>query len=386
MKLVFSCSCVVLVILLILASCGKKTEINYTVSDSEQTVQIFEDYITVDEYNSYYPEHEKIMGSFSQLVKQPSRPIISGIQEKTVKIAVLFPGEQVSDYWLRSVSSFSKRMDELGIKYEIDEYFTRSGTLDIQKQEEYLRLILTKDFDYLVFTLNVMSHRKLIEQIIIKGAPKLILQNITTPLRIWEGKQPFLYVGFDHMTGSIILADYFIDKTGGKGNYAVLFYSEGYVSDMRGNTFIQYVKSHSELNLISSYYTDGLRERAKNAVSSILEKNQDIKFIYSCSTDVAFGAVDTLIETGNIGKIEVNGWGGGSSELNLLLKKQLDVTVMRINDDNGVAMAEAVKLELENRSEEIPLIYSGEMVLIRKDIILEELEVIEKRAFRYSNE
>ena len=43
----------------------------------------------------------------------------------------------------------------------------------------------------------------------------------------------------------------------------------------------------------------------------------------------------------------INGWGGGSAELEAIERGDLDVTVMRMNDDTGIAMAEAIKWDLD---------------------------------------
>ncbi len=98
-----------------------------------------------------------------------------------------------------------------------------------------------------------------------------------------------------------------------------------------------------------------------------MEINKDIKFIYACSTDIALGVIEVLKQRNLLGKIEVNGWGGGgNSELEAIEKGELDITVMRMNDDNGVAMAEAIKLDLENKSSLVPTIYSGDFAVLKK--------------------
>lgn len=374
---------VLLFFLLFFASCEKQQTAE--TEQKNQSKAFSPIYFTVEEYNRERSEQKDLFESFNQIVQAETVRIKSGLQSKPVSIAFIYPGAQVSDYWRRSMSSFKHRMDEIGIDYVIKEFFTRAGTVDSNKQAEQLRTALDQDPDYLVFTLNVMNHRNLIERILTKGRPKLILQNITTPLRAWEGKQPFLYVGFDHVIGSQILARYFIQRTGGVGEYAVLFFSEGYVSDMRGNTFIDYITHHSDLRLVSAHYTEGQREQAKTIALSVLEDSPQLKFFYACSTDVALGALDALKATGRINQVAFNGWGGGSSELESIVAGEMDVTVMRMNDDNGVAMAEAIRLDLENRSDQVPLVYSGEFSLVEKGIETSKLKGLQVRAFRYSN-
>jgi autoinducer 2-binding protein LuxP len=55
-----------------------------------------------------------------------------------------------------------------------------------------------------------------------------------------------------------------------------------------------------------------------------------------------------------------------------------------MNDDNGVAIAEAVKMDMSGQSKNIPLIFSGEFVIATKDMSQKELDKLTERALRYS--
>ena len=301
--------------------------------------------MALDEFYRQHPGQAVLAEKFQAVVRAKGRKLAEGKQSEIVRIAFIYPGKQVSDYWRRSISSFKKRMDEIGVRYEINEYFSK--VRDIRLQETQLRKALEQDPDYLVYTLDVSRHRRLIARVVSKGRPKLILQNITTPLRDWQNKQPFLYVGFDHVTGTILLAERIIQHLGQqKGGYAMLYYTPGYVSAMRGDTFIELMTAGSSLRLAASYYTDGRRSKAVAAALEALADPQ-IKLLYACSTDVAFGAIDALRTLNKSGEVMVNGWGGGGDELQSILDGEMDLTVMRINDDNGVAMAEAIRFDIE---------------------------------------
>lgn len=344
-----------------------------------------EDYFSVSEFHVQHPEQVARSEQFTDIVQDIGHPIKSGVQKRPARIAFIYPGEQISDYWRRSIVSFKSRMDEIAMRYEVFEHFSKPA-VEIRLQEQQMRAALMQDPDYLVFTLDAKKHQRVIERILTKGRPKLILQNITTPLRSWENKQPFLYDGFDHATGAVMLARHYLKHTRGNGGYAMLYYAQGYVSYMRGDTFIDYMRKHSKLTLVSSYYTDGNREKSKQATLDIIKEYPGLKFLYACSTDAAIGAIDALRQTGRLGQIMVNGWGGGSTELKAILAGEMDVTVMRMNDDNGVAMAEAIRLDLEGRHDQIPTVYSGDFALVEKGISEDELRRLKTRAFRYSNE
>ncbi|MBL4615239.1 MAG: substrate-binding domain-containing protein [Magnetovibrio sp.] len=336
-------------------------------------------------YEDSHPSQGPDFARFNKLVQSPTPPIVTAPSTKPISIVMVYPGKQVSDYWRRSQQSFEARMKQAGIDYTLDVLFTQAAT-DVRKQESFINRALRKKPDYMVYTLDAIRHKTVVERIIGRSSTKLILQNITTPLKAWEGSQPFLYVGFDHEIGSKMLAERYIELTKGEGNYAVLFGPPGYVSEMRGDTFIQHVSKNSNLRLSASYYVGFDRSRAKVATLDLVSQSTDLKFIYAASTDIALGAIDALRERNLLGKIMVNGWGGGSAELEALQNQDLDFTVMRMNDDNGVAMADAIVLDRNGQTSSVPLIYSGEIVLITKDQNMDVLNDLKKQAFRYSDE
>ena len=342
--------------------------------------EVLHDYWQLSDYLRSHPEQVTLSKAFSSQVQNPAVPP-SLTRQQPVKIAVIYPGEQVSDYWHRNIFAFESRMKELAIPYQLTSYFTKPS-LEPREQSRYLFAALKSEPDYLVFTLDSRRHKKFIERTVSKGKPKIILQNITTPLKAWQDKQPFFYVGFDHATGSRMLADYYRTALPQRADYAVLYFSRGYISAARGDTFIDAMLGAGNKQLRTSYYTKANRASAYQAALSALKEYPQLDFFYACATDVALGAADAIKQLGLQGKIQVNGWGGGSSELEAIENGELDVTVMRMNDDTGIAMAEAIKLDLQNQP--VPLVYAGELKLITKGLSQQKVTALKHRAFRYS--
>ncbi|MFT6557290.1 substrate-binding domain-containing protein [Sneathiella sp.] len=342
----------------------------------------FADYWTVEEYQTLYPSEKKKSSAFIERVRQHAAPHKK--ITKPLRIGVIYPGLQASDYWRRSVLSMKARLDELFSNVEIISQFTSPDTA-IAEQAQQLGKFLTNEVDYLVFTLNASRHKKLIRSVLSQNKTKLILQNITTPLKSFSDQQPFQYVGFDHASGTEILAQEYLRRTNFQATYAILFGPRGYVNDMRGGTFLLEMQQHSRMVLADSYYVGFDRLKAQRATLDILDNNPEIDFIFSSSTDIALGVIDGLKERNKLGQVMTNGWGGGDSELEAINRGDLDFTVMRMNDDNGVAMAEAVYLDQIGKSETIPLVFSGDIILVEKGISKEQIMELKKRAFRYSN-
>ena len=337
-------------------------------------------YWSYEKFLEVHPDEKIIAENFAVRVREKGQP--RGTLAKPVHVAMIYPGKEASDYWYRSASSFEARMRELNLPYEIRPFFSKQGKNALRVQEKQIAEALKGDPDYLIFTLDAFRHRIIIERILARGRPKLILQNITTPVRAWGQNQPFLYVGFDHSLGSAMLADKFLELFPEPVSYALFYGSRGYVSSMRGGGFKKNILKRGDVKLIDAYYVGFNRENAKKAALSLFENEKSVPFIYACSTAIALGVIDAAKEMGRLAEVKVNGWGGGSSELDAIEKGELDFTVMRMNDDNGVAMADAIALDGEGRSDEVPTVYSGDMVLVE---IGSDVEKLKKRAFRYSD-
>lgn len=339
-------------------------------------------YWTVKEFVADHPEEAARQAAMADVVAAPGVPF-AGEQEAPVRIMIVYPGLQASDYWRRSVTSFERRLDELNIAYEVESFFTKPGT-DIALQSDLIGEALESAPDYLVFTLDVQRHRGLIERIMARGKTKVIVQNITTPLRDFGSQQPFLYVGFDHFIGTDILADRYVQEVP-SGEYALFYGPRGYVSTARGETFRMRMVERGGYDLKASYYVGFDRERSYHAAVEVLAEHPDISFFYACSTDIALGIADALKEAGKTGSVTVNGWGGGSPELAAIDAGELAFTVMRMNDDNGVVMAEAIKLDLEGKADQVPQIFSGAFEIVDQATTPEQLNEYQSYSFRYSD-
>ncbi|RTZ17396.1 ABC transporter substrate-binding protein [Vibrio aquaticus] len=352
----------------------------YSATSMAHTTQVLNGYWQYDEYLEAHPKQKQLTQELTEVVRGYPTPLAIG-QKEPVTISVVYPGQQISDYWIRNIKAFEYRLEKLGINYEINQVFTRPN-VDVRQQSLSLLEAVQNNSDYLIFTLDTTRHRKFIEHVLSSTDTKLILQNITTPVRAWAQQQPFMYVGFDHIKGTRIIESYYKEKLESDSRYSVLYFSEGYVSDARGDTFIEEMSHHDNYKLSSSFYTKATRESGYNAAKTAIKKDPDLKFIYACSTDVALGAADALNELER-GDIMLNGWGGGTAELEAIANKKLDLTAMRMNDDTGIAMAEAIKWDIEGR--DVPNVYSGDFELVTSEDSAEKLEKLKQRAFRYSD-
>ncbi|GAJ70300.1 autoinducer 2-binding periplasmic protein LuxP precursor [Vibrio sp. JCM 18904] len=242
-----------------------------------QATQVLNGYWAYQEFLDQFPQQKQLTSALAEVVRETPVPVAKD-KKRPLKISVVYPGQQISDYWIRNIDAFEKRLDKLDIDYQLNQVFTRPNA-DIKQQSLSLMEALKSNSDYLIFTLDTTRHRKFVEHVLDSKKTKLILQNITTPVRDWE-----------------------------------------HISDIRGNTFINQVNRDNQFELQSAYYTKATKQSGYEAAKASLEKYPDVDFIYACSTDVALGAVDALKELGR-DDVMLNGWGGGgSAELEALSK------------------------------------------------------------------
>ncbi|WP_305857101.1 substrate-binding domain-containing protein [Balneatrix alpica] len=338
------------------------------------------EHLSPDEYYQAHPEQQALSQALAAEVRANPVPLAKQPAE-AIRISVIYPGLQASDYWRRNLAAFEQRLQALQLPYEL-EVFNSSPSESGHQEAEFFSRTLAKRPHYLITTLDTPSQKRMIEFVLARGSTQVILQNITTPLKVWQERSPLIYVGFDHAQGTRMLADYFSQHFQQKAQYGLLYWSPGYVSEARGDSFIRYMAEFPQVKLTQAYYTDANRQSSYTAAKKLLAESPDLSFIYACATDVALGALDALQEAGRLGQVQVNGWGGGAAELEAISQGRLDVTVMRMNDDTGVAMAEAIRRDISGQP--VPRIYSGDFELVTRQTSADKIQALKEHAFRYS--
>ena len=91
-----------------------------------------------------------------------------------------------------------------------------------------------------------------------------------------------MYVGFDHVEGTKLLADWYSRSVPDLNRYALVYWAKGYVSEVRGDSFIDLMKQGKGPTLVSAYYTDASRQNAFENASRILQESTDLNLIYAC--------------------------------------------------------------------------------------------------------
>lgn len=321
---------------------------------------------------------------FRDVVRSDAVPITVTL-ERPARIAMIFPALDLSDAWERGYRAIIARLKELEVPYSMVTMGCHHA--DHLTQKMYLEQALVAKYDYVIVgPTEIVVQKAAIEELIRDPDIQVIVWNYTTPLVDWgktrkEG-QPLAYVGFCHYEGGTLLGQYILDNYDFK-KVAHIHGIPGITSIQRGHTVRDMLKA-AGIEILYEHYADWDREKAYEATKTILTAYPDVEHIHIISTAMCAGAAAAIAEMGMTGKVVINGWGGGTEEQELLLAGKLDFTVLRMQDDWGVSLAEIIKYDLEGRLDRIPLVFNGEMQLIDRTYDRAAIDKILEYAFRYS--
>ena len=344
-------------------------------------------------------EHYEVPGfdqamfdAFREVVSADAVPLSVEVSEP-VTIALVFPSLDLSDAWARGHAGLVGRLDELGVPYQLDTFGTSHD--DHSLQLAHLETTMARGYDYVIVgPTELLVQMSMLEEMIEAGMG-VIVWNYTTPLQEWGearypvGRQPLAYVGFSHAEGGHILGEYFVERlqreVDGTPKVAHLRGIPGITDDQRSGVPMQHFRD-AGFDIVHETYANWARDQGYAATLNIVGAYPDVDHIHIVSTAMAIGAVEALDEVGRAGEILLNGWGGGSEEQLHLLEGNLHATVMRMQDDWGVALAEIIKFDLEGRIDEVPLAVSGGMQLVDDTASQADIDAILEYAFRYSGD
>lgn len=340
--------------------------------------------LSVEDLRRQSPDEAGRMDAFARIVQGAGSATAETVNE--IVIAVIFPEEQQSQYWRRNIEALAARLQERGVRHRLERFSSAPHEVDLQLRQ--VRDALALDPDYLLFHLDSPRHVHIVDWLLGRERPVVLLQNVTSlPSRWKAGPRPLLCSGFDHQIGTDMLAGYFQRRFARKiPKYAMITTEPGYLSVVRGDHFVTRLVEQGMGRPIDRYHVPISFEQGYAAGLELVLRHGDLDFIYAAATDLALGAAKALGDKGLQHSVVINGWGGGASELEALQAGRLGVTVMRMNDDAGVAQADAIWLHLSGRGAEVPMLWSGQFALVEAGAEKSEIDGLQRRAFRYSSQ
>ncbi len=317
-------------------------------------------------------------------VGAPGEPLAVEL-DAPIRIAVVYPSQDVSDAWLRAYLAMSARLKEMNVPFE-DVQFA-SGMDGHELQVTYVDQILldADDFDYVVFGPTELSlQADNIKRVIDHPDLKVIILNYDQVPQAWGDEQPLAFTGFSHLAGALIMCDYVLENVGTSGIYAMIRGTPGSVDNQRSGGFRDCVAERSDWELAYEHYGNFLREGGYDGTNQIITAYPEVTMIHNANTAMGMGSLSAAEALGVLDDIFITAWGGTGDELEALRDGLLDATPMRMGDDFGVSIAEIIKADLEGRQDDIPLVFLGRITIAHKGLARDEIDALEQEAFRYT--
>jgi len=324
---------------------------------------------------------DEVLEAMQKLVGEPAEAFESTIDEP-VKIAVIYPSQDVSDFWLRSYLAMEARFNEMGFKFEATQFASNMG--DFLLQSTYSEQVAQDDFNYVIFGPSELEAQQDDIKRLMDAGKKVIVLNFDTPLQAWGDDQPMMYTTFSHLFGALNICNWVVENLGTEGTYAMIRGIPGGVDDQRSGGFQSCLAEKSDWQLAYEHYGDFQREGGFNGAQQIVQAYPEVTLLHNANTAMAMGAI-SAVQAADLGdKVQVTAWGGTGDELEALRKGELLATPMRMSDDVGVAMAEAIRADVEGRTEDIPLVFLGRIDIVSSASGPDVVDAFEKEAFRYT--
>ncbi|MEM7524564.1 MAG: substrate-binding domain-containing protein [Pseudomonadota bacterium] len=308
----------------------------------------------------------------------------AGAQDKPIQIALIYPSADVSDFWARNFIAMTKRLDELGINYETTEFASRQ--IEHSLQATYANQVVQDAdlYDYVIFgPSELATQADNIDKLAGTEGFDTYVWAFHTPLKYLKN-QPDMWLDFSSAYGAIKICDYMVERLGSDVTYALNRGIPGITDNQRSGDFIECVKEKGNWNAIYEHYGEYQREGGFDGTNLILQAYPEAKVIHNANTAMSMGSVEAQVAAGKEKEIFSTGWGGTGLELDAIRRGELDATPMRMGDDVGAATAEAIRADLEGRNEELPLVFLGRITVAHDQMSAEELDALQKEAFRFS--
>ncbi|BDU37027.1 substrate-binding domain-containing protein [Vibrio nigripulchritudo] len=320
---------------------------------------------------------------FQITVSAPPEPLTKK-PEKPIRIAIIYPSADISDFWVRNYTAMTKRLEALKLPFEVTEFTSKQIEHSLQTQHTNSVLNAEVSYDFVIFgpsELELQSSN--IQKLAASTDFQTFIWAFHTPNPEWEF-QPDAWFDFSSAMGAEVLCDYVIKHLGNDVSFAANRGIPGITDTQRSQGFIDCVEEKGEWLSVYEHFGQYQKLGGADGVRLILDNFPEVTMVHNANTAMTMGAVDALREAKKLDDIFITGWGGTAKEIEKIKLDELDATPMRMSDDLGVATAESIKFYLEKRASEVPLIYLGRITVAHSDMSDVELNTLTREAFRYS--
>ncbi len=308
----------------------------------------------------------------------------TGSQDDPIQIALIYPSADVSDFWARNYLALTKRLEQLGIAYETTEFASRQ--IEHSLQATYTEQVVQDAdlYDYVIFgPSELATQADNIDKLANTDGFVSYVWAFHTPLK-YLSKQPEVWFDFSSAYGAQVICNYMLERLGENQTYALNRGIPGVTDNQRSGDFSECVQEKGGWTLAYEHYGEYQREGGFDGTNLIMQAYPEATIIHNANTAMSMGSVEAQVAADKHKDIFSTGWGGTGLELDAIRRGELDASPMRMGDDVGAATAEAIKADMEGRSEELPLVFLGRITVAHDELSAEEIDALEQEAFRFS--
>ncbi|NVK74796.1 MAG: substrate-binding domain-containing protein [Oceanospirillaceae bacterium] len=331
------------------------------------------------EFYQLIPRQGPLAEQFTTVVNSPPSPIRTS-QKRAARIALILFGDTNSIENKSLLIAFRKRMRELAIDYRLDTYVLPSD--QSSDLSSYFKLADTQP-DYIVMTQLGFVQRRFAERFLKSGKSKIILYDFATPFVHWMNHPPLMYIGFDQQKATKMLASYLERQLPTDAKISALVLPTSYLGHLRCDLFLdEMIKYKHHVKQVKVVADDTVR--AFEATRALLKDNPP-DFIFSCSQNISNGVVAAIQDQGNLNSnTQTNSWELSSHGIKGFENRIVKAGILFMRDDLAIAVAEAIKLDLEGKN--MPNLYVANSTLISAELDSESLRLMQHQAYHYSVE
>ena len=327
---------------------------------------------------------KKKLDRFQEIVSAQAKPLIGVKVSTPIRIAIIYPSTDISDFWIRNYTAMTRRLTELELPFEVDEYTSKQIEHSLQTQHAETVLTADKEYDFVIFAPSELAlQTENIQKLAASDVFKTFIWAFHTPNPKWK-YQPDAWFDFSSSMGAKVLCNYVVKRLGVDIDFAVNRGIPGITDTQRSQGFIDCVEKKAEWLSMYEHFGQYQKLGGADGAKLFIDNFPEVSMIHNANTAMTMGALDVLREAKQLSNIFITGWGGTAKEIEKIKLGELDATPMRMNDDLGVATAESIKFYIDKRESELPLKYLGRIIVAHSEMSLTELNTLTREAFRYS--
>jgi len=266
--------------------------------------------------------------------------------QKKERVAIISKGYQ-HEFWRTVEAGAKKASEELGIEMS---FIGPEKESEIGKQVSMVENeVLKKPTALLLAALDENALRPIAEKIVDGGTTL-----VTFDSNIAGGIESS-FVATDNVQVGVKAAQKMIELIGEEGTVGVVAHNAGTSTAIeRTKGFIEEMKKHPKIKLLTTKYSDGDKLKALSITQDIVTANPEIKGIYGTNEGSAVGVGRAIAEMGKSDSIVVVGVDSSAEEVELLKEGAIDAMVVQDPFNMGymavkTAMAAAKGEKVEKR-------------------------------------